>query len=631
MPDPGLSIDEAFALGSSSDGSEYEMPAASWLRSEDYWSALVLLCVSSILLFSSFKQRRDSRLAKEPQPLPSTPGSLSFDRPEDLFPNEITLGKNEATVIPTGARLLGPHARHTTVQDHHGLFYAVDFAPQSSRDVDFSIPLPWNLPQAFYFAPDAFFASDQNSLASGVHADSDEPCSSDTVDNASRPAKEPVSMIVVDSRGIGEDTAAFVDTIPITEQACITSNGEPTIAPVPAIDPLLAKVERLLDGFCPSGARHHLERGRYLPLLSGPSTATIPTAWLDAMEDAAHLAGHRNESPFAHWLLAHTAMMRLQRADKGHVDMLHAQAMECIDAGCAQADLVDRAFWNALRITNDLTLLRRQSRASLLLGLRHMRVSYSGALSQGSPPVIEAWVAVLLFEAKHAKGYRQLAIYDEAEAFCKKLSGTDGYRHDAYCLHAKVLMQRADIESESRRTALLGMALNKLDVAFEAQPKGQTALAIAKASLDRSCHLDVEEAKQALSHARKHVALAAEDPRWKIESLPCKLAIELASQRLSSSHMDSEVLRDLVQGVETLENISPDILHDIARAHLRWGDFARACALCEQAWRSKSFQGDLLATWREASRHWAATLPQPHQHDTWLRSERQRRIASHAR
>jgi hypothetical protein len=438
-------------------------------------------------------------------------------------------------------------------------------------------------------------------------------------------------MTVLDSRGMGEDADALIDTIPITEQAFVASSQEPTIAHVAAVDPLLAKLEQLLDGFCPSGARHHLESGRYLPLLSGPGTTTIPAAWLDAMADAAHLARHRNDSPLAHWLLAHTAMIRLQRADKGHVDMLHAQATEFIDAGCAQADLSDRAFWDALRITNDLTLLRRQNRASLLLGLRHMRISYSGALAQEAPPVIAAWVDVLLLEAKHAKGDRQLAIYDEAEAWCERLSGTNGYCHDAYCLHAEVLMQRADIESENQRVTLLGMVLAKLDAAFDAQPQGQTALAIAKASLDRSRHLHVEEAKQALSHARKYVALAVEDPHWKIQSLPCKLAIELASQMLSPSPMDNEVWRDLVQDVEALEYISPDMLHDIARVHLRWGDFARACALCEQAWHSKSSQGDVLTTWQEASRQWAAALPQPQQHDTWLRSERQRRIASHAR
>jgi hypothetical protein len=528
--DVGSGHQESFALSASTHSIERDAPLISWLRPEDYWSALVLLCALSFPLISSIRRWR-SRLVEAASAAPFTDSAmlppLSNDHPRDISIEEMTLPEKGATTHAEGAHPVNRRSCHIAVQDYCNLFYAVDFAPRSYSDVDvdFMVPIPWNLSHVFYLAPDTFFAPGQTPSLSSADADSNEPRSFSTVGNASPPTKtkEPVPVIF-DSQGSLPSTDTAAGTIQIVEHASIKQGETSTLTSVVAADPLQVKLEQLLNGFHPSGDEHCLERGRYLPALNCLGTAAISKARLDAIEDAAHLARHRGESLLASWLLAQTTVMRLRQADKGQVDMLHARAMEFIQEGCAQADPGDRAFWNALRVTNDLALLQRQNQASRLLGLRHMRISYNGALSQGSPAIIEAWIAVLLFEAEQTNGHRQLVIYDEAEALCKKLADNAEYHHDAHYLHAKVLMQRVRIGPESQRATHLSTALGKLNAAFEAEPRARTALAIAKASLDQSRYLLAEEARQALSHARKHAALAAGDPGWKTQSLPCILS-----------------------------------------------------------------------------------------------------------
>ncbi|MGC1548061.1 MAG: hypothetical protein WA777_05995, partial [Rhodanobacter sp.] len=73
----------------------------------------------------------------------------------------------------------------------------------------------------------------------------------------------------------------------------------------------------------------------------------------------------------------------------------------------------------------------------------------------------------------------------------------------------------------------------------------------------------------------------------------------------------------------------PETLNRMAQAYLRNAEFARACQLCEEACRSDAAGDALLTTWQEASKQWAASLPQPNHHAAWHESERKRRIASH--
>ena len=54
-----------------------------WLRPEDYWSGLILLCVLSISLFGIFKRRRDNRLVGHA--LFSATAAVASLKPDDVF------------------------------------------------------------------------------------------------------------------------------------------------------------------------------------------------------------------------------------------------------------------------------------------------------------------------------------------------------------------------------------------------------------------------------------------------------------------------------------------------------------------------------------------------------------------
>jgi DNA polymerase III delta subunit len=69
----------------------------------------------------------------------------------------------------------------------------------------------------------------------------------------------------------------------------------------------------------------------------------------------------------------------------------------------------------------------------------------------------------------------------------------------------------------------------------------------------------------------------------------------------------------------------------MAQTYLRSADFARACTLCENAWRSGQSSAALISTWQEACRQWAAVSPQAESDAARQQTMRQLSIASSMR
>lgn len=408
-----------------------------------------------------------------------------------------------------------------------------------------------------------------------------------------------------------------------------------TTSPAPVTTPeeeavsgtLLDRLEPLALAADGSQPAFFIEGTESLPGIACPAPLSQPL--LDELEGVL-LDAMQQREPCAEWLLIQVLMMRMARVGKAEIDSLYATAVELTRHGLEHADNDEKAHWQARLIDLELAGLARQKGAARLLGLRNLQARHAAAIQHGDGAVLQAWIGVLLYWAQCQIGDGALSKYTEAEAVCRQLEALPGHIDEAQLLCVKVLVQRAAVEQGGVRAQSLDTAQTLVDELFAHLPTAEIALAVATTSLARAQTLSIEQAKQAYSHALMHAYLADSHPRWRAESLQCRLAIQLAYEALPDMPVQGRVALDLTNRLEVISAARPETLHRMAQTYLRHADFARACQLCEEAWRSGTPASALMDTWQEASRQWAAALPQSTQDKTWQASERLRRNAAHS-
>ncbi|SFS02846.1 hypothetical protein SAMN05216570_1657 [Dyella sp. OK004] len=393
------------------------------------------------------------------------------------------------------------------------------------------------------------------------------------------------------------------------------------------VDTLLDRLESLALAGYESQPAFFIEGTESLPGIACP--AALPQPLLDELE-VILLDAMRQREPRAEWLLVQILMMRMALVSKAEADSIYAMAVELTRHSMDRTEGDEKTRWQARLIDLELAGLARQKGATRLLGLRNLQARYAMVIQHGDGAVLQAWIGALLYWAQCQIGDGALSKYTETEAICRQLEAAPGYADEAQRLHVKVLVQRAAVEQGGVRAQSLDAAQALIDELFARLPTAEIAIAVATTSLARAMTLSTEQAKQAYSHALMHAFLADSHPRWRAESLQCRLAIQLAYEALPDMPVQGRVALDLTSRLEVISVARPETLHRMAQTYLRHADFARACQLCEEAWRSGTPASALMDTWQEASRQWAAALPQSTQDKAWQASERLRRNAAHS-
>jgi hypothetical protein len=370
-----------------------------------------------------------------------------------------------------------------------------------------------------------------------------------------------------------------------------------------------------------------IERDSDLPQIVRTTAEAVPQQVLQTWESTLRQAIADAHSLTLPSLLVSTLLLRADAVNPHDAEALYAEAEEWIDLSMT-ADHERRAAWEARRLDVDLRRARRKKGAARLLWLRAMQTHYAPQLAQGEPPVLLAWIDVLMFWAECQLGDAALSRYAEAEAVCLRLAELPAWTEAAQRCRADVLRQRAAIEQGGARLHSLDTAQALADALYENVPSADNALAIAVTALARGNVLPPAQAKEAYSHALMHAFMAESDPRWREQALQCRLAVQWAYENLPGMDVQSDVAIKLAERLEALRVNDPDTLHRMAQTYLRSADFARACQLCEHAWRSGNATPALLSTWQDACRQWANVSSQPEQFVARQQTMRQLSIAS---
>jgi hypothetical protein len=370
-----------------------------------------------------------------------------------------------------------------------------------------------------------------------------------------------------------------------------------------------------------------IERDSDLPQVIRATTEAVPQHVLQTWERTLRQAIADAQSLTLPSLLVSTLLLRADDANPRDAEALYEEAEEWVDLSMT-ADHEHRAAWEARRLDIDRRRARRMTGAARLLWLRAMQAHYAPQLAQGEPLVLLAWIDVLTFWAQCQFGDAALARYAEAETVCLRLSEVPAYADAVQRCRADVLRQRATIEQGGARLHSLDTAQALTDALYESTPSAANALAVAVTALARGNVLPPAQAKDAYSHALMHAFMAEGDPRWREQALQCRLAVQWAYENLPGMDVQSDVAFKLAERLEALRIKDPDTLHRMAQTYLRHADFARACELCEHAWRSGHATPALLSTWQEACRQWANVSSQSEQITARQQTMRQLSIAS---
>lgn len=370
-----------------------------------------------------------------------------------------------------------------------------------------------------------------------------------------------------------------------------------------------------------------VERDSHLPQIARTTSMALPPQILPAWESRLRQAMLDARSLALPSLLIGTLLLRADEASPQDAEALYAEAEEWVDLSMA-SDHEHRAEWEARRIDIDLRRAQRKKGAARLLWLRGMQTHYAPQLTQGEPPVGFAWIDVLMFWAQCQFGDAALARYAEAEAVCLRLGERPHCADAAHRRRADVLRQRATIEQGGARLHSLDTAQALTDALCEREPGADNALAAALTALARGSVLPPAQAKEAYSHALVNALVAESDPRLREQALQCRLAVQWAYENLPGMDAQSDVALKLAERLQALRVKDPDTLQRMAKTYLRSAEFARACELCEHAWRHGHATPALLSTWQEACRQWADFSNQPEQHAARQQTMRQLSIAS---
>lgn len=355
-----------------------------------------------------------------------------------------------------------------------------------------------------------------------------------------------------------------------------------------------------------------IKRGSDLPEVICTTGESAPSEVLQAWESTLRKALPDAQALTLPWLLVSTLLLRADDANNRDAEALYAEAEEWIELSMT-ADRERSATWQARGIDIDLRRAKRQKGAARLLSLRAMQSQYAPQLAQGEPPLLFAWVDVLMFWAQCQFGDAALARYAEAEAICLRLSELPTSTDVAQRRRVEILRQRATIEEGGARLNSLDIAQALVDALYERMPSADNALAIAVTALARGNVLPPDQAKEVYSYALMYAFMAEGEPRLRTESLQCRLAVQWAYESLPGTGAQSNVAINLATRLEALHVQHPDTLQRMAQTYLRSANFVHACELCENAWRSGHATPALLATWQEACRQWETVSNPPEQ------------------
>ncbi|WP_147293247.1 hypothetical protein [Dyella monticola] len=375
--------------------------------------------------------------------------------------------------------------------------------------------------------------------------------------------------------------------------------------------------------FTPAAARatHHAPARESV---APDASRAAPTALAQAA--AAIATAQAAPSAIDVWRQVQSLLSGIEDMSPCKAEARYQDATELVQAALAIAPPDQRASLQASLINLDVLQAKRKKGGSRLLALRNMQVRHAAVLKQANPPLWEAWIHALRYWASIQAGQAALRKCDEAQAYCLQLQQFPHATLAAQRLLSGVLLQRADIEEGAAREQSLQRATELLHTLHENHPTAENALALAKATLAYGQVLPPEQARTAYGNALFLAFAAEHDPHLAHAGLQCRLAIQLAYEQIPDTPIQGEVAMDLTRRLEALPVNDADTLALMARAHLRAGNYADACRLCERAWRER--QGSALLTlWQQACRLWAAASPG--WHDTALQaSERQYKRAS---
>lgn len=428
-----------------------------------------------------------------------------------------------------------------------------------------------------------------------------------------------------------ESTVSIDNEEQAAEEASTTqSDVEQALESIADDDPLARLFDQLEFGAMRESSNVPallVERDSDLPQVIRTTTEAVPPQVLQAWESTLRQAIADAHSLTLPSLLISTLLLRADDANSRDAEALYEEAEEWVDLS-KTADHERRAAWEARRVDIDLRRARRKTRAARLLWLRAMQAHYAPELAQGEPLVLLAWIDVLMFWAQCQFGDAALARYTEAEAVCLRVGEVAMHADVAQRRRAEVLRQRATIEQGGARLHSLDTAQALVDGLHERDPSAANALAVAITTLARGNVLPPAQAKEAYSHALMQAFMAEGDPRWREQALQCRLAVQWAYENLPGMGAQSDVAIKLAERLEAMRVKDPDTVHRMAQTYLRSADFARACELCEHAWRSGHATAALLSTWQDACRQWANVSSQPGQLVARQQTMRQLSIAS---
>jgi hypothetical protein len=581
-------------------------------RLDNYWLWLLLLLATVIGGSFWLRHLRSS----SPSSQPRTVNGIKLVRDNPLYPSIPSTEKQLVSTMTPSPEMIAtkkpcPPLWHEPRQPHR-LPASWLYQPAQGNVQGGGVQQLWSLDEPVDFMPSPFFSS-RHVAANPADARSIQPELSEDI----------------------EDTCMLKTEPAATESLPKASHEEEAFSTPTGIDkPTKPSVFDRLEALVPQGPQAPptllIERDSALPyirqLASEPPSAALLLQWESAIREA--IDDKTQDRIAMKWLLLQTLMLRAEGCGKAEVDRLYAEAAELALHNYVANDAAQRPHWQAQLIGIELAKAKLQKGASRLLNLQDMRVRHESDIVRGEPILLQAWIEVLIYWAQCQYGEGALAKYTEAEALCVHLHGLSSYTNFAQQRRADILRQRAAIEDGGRRLLHLETAQALLDELYTRAPTAAIALGIARIALDKGNVLPPEQAKEAYSHALMHSFLAEADPRWHTEGLAYRLAIQVAYERLPGIAIQGNVAVTIASKLETLPVQQPETLQRIAEVFLRSADFIRACHLCERAWQLGSSTAELLSTWREAGRQWAASLPQADKEVAYQETARQLRLAS---
>jgi len=263
------------------------------------------------------------------------------------------------------------------------------------------------------------------------------------------------------------------------------------------------------------------------------------------------------------------------------------------------------AQWTRIRLAR----AERLSGATRLFALRELLAAIEGDAAAADAVAIDARIEAQLAWASWMRGDAAASRLTEAERLCAMLPTGDS-RSAALALRRKgqICLQRAELVRGPHALANLERAQACFDEAHTLLPDAETALLVARTSLQRARSLSPADAADACAHALLHAFLAEQETDCRAEALACRLDIQLVYAALAvDDHGHAGVAASLGRDLEAAGPLAPGARMALAEACLREGDHEKTATLCESIWNDGGAQPRVLNLWRDACHRWGGS------------------------